>query len=239
MSRPPVTLSSDFGSGSPYVAAMKGVVLAQCPEASLVDVSHTIPPFDIRAATFMVWAGTRHFSPGAIHLAVIDPGVGTARRAVALSVGRSFYVGPDNGVFDLVLEGREPDVAVVLPRPVTASATFEGRDVFAPAAGALAAGRAIEEMGEPVRELVHLPAAGPAVVWVDGFGNLVTNVRSAPRGLRINGRAVTAVVGTYGEVAPGDLISYLGSMGYVEVGARQARAADTLGARPGDPVEVL
>jgi S-adenosylmethionine hydrolase len=98
-----VTLTSDFGEGSPYVAAMKAVLLAGSPATTLVDVSHTVPPFDVVSGAFVLWAGARNFGPGAVHLAVVDPGVGTARRAVAFSLGGSFYVGPDNGLFGLVV----------------------------------------------------------------------------------------------------------------------------------------
>src|SRR5581483_6807292 len=102
--RPIVTLTSDFGTGSPYVAAMKGAVLGLCPEATVVDVSHAIPAFDIRAGAFVWWAGTRHFPAGSVHLAVVDPGVGSERRAVAARVGESYFVGPDNGLFGMVIE---------------------------------------------------------------------------------------------------------------------------------------
>lgn len=236
---PLVTLSSDFGTGSPYVAAMKAAVLAGCPGATLIDVSHSIPPFVMEAAAFVVWAGTRGFPPGSVHLAVADPGVGSSRRALAILAGGSFYVGPDNGIFDLVLGGRHPDIAVALPRPEGTSPTFEGRDVFAPAAAALARGAVPADLGEPARDLVRLPARGPSVIWIDGFGNLVTGVRAAPRGLAINGREVRAVARTFSEVSPGELVCYLGSMGYVEIAAREARADAILGARLLDPVTVL
>src|SRR2546422_3197810 len=148
---PLVTLTSDFGEGSPYVAAMKAVILAGCPTAMLVDVSHAVPPFDTVSGAFVLWAGVRHFGPGAVHLAVVDPGVGSARRAVAFSLDGSFYTGPDNGLFGLVVSeavasGAEPEV-VQLERPAEAAATFEGRDVFAPAAAALASGHPLPSLG--------------------------------------------------------------------------------------------
>jgi S-adenosyl-L-methionine hydrolase (adenosine-forming) len=237
-----VTLTTDFGAGSPYVAAMKAVLLGSCPDAVLVDVSHTVPPFDIVSGAFTVWAGTRHFAPGAVHVAVVDPGVGTERRPLALAVGGSWYVGPDNGLFGLVLEEADgaPDAAVELHRPATASATFEGRDVFAPAAAALAMGRPAPELGRPLEgAALGLPVRGPAVLWVDGFGNLVTNLRPPATGVRVNGHEVRRTARTFGDVPPGTPFTYAGSMGYVVIGVREDRADALLGARSGTPLEPL
>ena len=239
--RPIVTLTSDFGTGSPYVAAMKAAVLAACPEATLVDVSHSVPAFDIRSAAFVLWAGTRHFGPGAVHLAVVDPGVGTARRPLALRAGDSWYVGPDNGLFGRVLAETERGAteAVELARPEGASATFEGRDVFAPAAGALAAGRPPDELGRPVAPPPPPPETEPVVLWVDAFGNLITSLRPPVAGVRIGAATVERSARTFGEAEPGTLFFYTGSMGLVEVAMREERADALLGARPGTPVSAL
>ncbi len=243
MPRPVITLTSDFGEGSPYVAAMKARLLAGCPDATLVDVGHAVPPFDVVAGAFVLWAGTRHFERGAVHLAVVDPGVGGARRPVAVDVAGARFVGPDNGLFGLVLSeaGAGTRVAAVeLPRPPEASPTFEGRDVFAPAAAALAAGAPLESLGAPLgSRLTPLPVAGPAVLWVDRFGNLVTNLRPPVRGLLVNGRAVRATARTFGEAQPDTPFVYVGSMGFVEIGVRQGRADERLDARPGTPVRPL
>jgi S-adenosylmethionine hydrolase len=237
-----VTLTSDFGEGSPYVAAMKAVLLAGCPAATLVDVSHAVPPFDLVSAAFVLWAGTRAFGAGAVHLAVVDPGVGGARRAVAFSLGGSFYVGPDNGLFGLVLS--ESGVAagdldvIELARPSGASATFEGRDVFAPAAGALASGRPLAALGRPsAGPLTPLPLSGPAVLWADHFGNLVTSLKPPVAALRVGGALVDRLVRTFGDAPPATPFLYVGSMGFVEVGVREGSAAELLGARAGTPVE--
>jgi S-adenosylmethionine hydrolase len=140
--RPVITLTTDFGPGSPYVAAIKAALLAGCPEATLVDISHAVSAFDLESAGFVLWAGTRHFGPGSVHLAVVDPGVGTERRPVAVQLGRSFWVAPDNGLLSVLLrESPQEPEAVELRRPEAASPTFEGRDLFAPAAAALAAGQ--------------------------------------------------------------------------------------------------
>lgn len=237
-----VTLTTDFGTGSPYVAAMKAILLAGCPDVTLLDVGHEVPPFDILQGAFVLWAGTRHFAPGAVHLAVVDPGVGSRRRAIAFSLGGSWYVGPDNGLFGLVLqeEGTVLDEAVELARPPGASATFEGRDVFAPAAAGLAAGRPASELGRPLAgSPAPLPAQGPLVLWIDNFGNLVTSLKPPVAGLRVNGRTVFATARTYSDAPPGQLFIYVGSMGFIEIGFAEGRADEALGARPGTPLELL
>ncbi|HLH68489.1 MAG TPA: SAM-dependent chlorinase/fluorinase [Candidatus Dormibacteraeota bacterium] len=243
-----ITLTSDFGAGSPYVAAMKARLLEGCPGAILVDVSHTVPPFDIISGAFVLWAGTRHFGPGAVHLVVVDPGVGSSRRAVAFALGGSWYVGPDNGVFGLLLaeatstgsSPARPTTAIELTRPDWASPTFEGRDVFAPAAAALAAGRSPSTLGRPLEgDLQVLPLSGPAVLWVDDFGNLVTSVKPPARGLRIAGTEVRTVARTFSEAPPGELFVYEGSMGFLEVAVREGRAVDRIRARAGTLVHPL
>jgi S-adenosylmethionine hydrolase len=236
-----VTLTTDFGSGSPYVAAMKAVLLAAWPESTLVDISHAVPAFDLRAASFVVWAGTSHFAPGSVHLVVVDPGVGTERRAVAFELGGSFYVGPDNGLFTRLLEESGPAVPTVveLRRPKGASPTFEGRDVFAPAAGALASGKRLSELGEPAKGLVRLPDRGPSVLWVDSFGNLVTSLKPPVDGVRIGSATITRSARTFGEAPRGALFHYVGSMGLVEVGVREGRADTLLGAGPGTAVNAV
>jgi S-adenosylmethionine hydrolase len=239
---PLITLTSDFGEGSPYVAAMKARLLGGCPNAMLVDVSHAVPPFDVVSGAFVLWAGTRHFAPGAVHLAVVDPGVGGTRRGVAFEVAGSWYVGPDNGLFGLVLAraGMSPAEAVELRRPPGASPTFEGRDVFAPAAAALSAGRLGASLGSPLAgALAPLPVRPPAVLWVDRFGNLVTTLEPPVSGLRVNGHEVRTTAPTFSLAPPDTPFLYVGSMGLVEVGIREASAADRLGARAGTPVQLL
>jgi S-adenosyl-L-methionine hydrolase (adenosine-forming) len=239
---PLVTLTTDFGAGSPYVAAMKGKLLAGCPEASLVDVSHSIGAFDVRAAAFVVWAGTRDFPPGSVHLVVVDPGVGGERRPIALRVQGSWYVGPDNGLFGMVLEDAGGHAAAVIElwRSDGAAPTFEGRDVFAPAAAVLAAGGPATSVGAPTdREPVRLPPRPPSVLWVDNFGNLVTNLKPPVGGLRVGGREIREVGRTYSDARPGEPFCYLGSMGFLEVGVREASAADLLRVGVGALVERL
>ncbi len=221
---------------------MKGRLLAECPAVMLVDIGHSVPPYDVISGAFVLWAGTRHFPPGAVHLAVVDPGVGSDRRGVAFEVSGSWYVGPDNGLFGLVLAraGVVPREAVELSRPASASPTFEGRDVFAPAAAALAAGHSPASLGSPLSgSLTPLPIRSPAVLWVDRFGNVVTSLEPPVAAVRINGYEVTAKARTFSEAPPDTPFLYVGSMGFIEVGIRESRAAERFGARPGSPVEVV
>jgi S-adenosylmethionine hydrolase len=239
---PLITLTSDFGEGSPYVAAMKARLLRGCPGVAMVDVSHAVPAFDVVSGAFVLLAGTRQFGPGAVHLAVVDPGVGSSRRAIAFQLAGSWYVGPDNGLFGLVLSklGVGPAAAVELRRPEDASPTFEGRDVFAPAAAALAAGAAPGSLGRPLDGgPLPLPVDGPTVLWVDRFGNLVTSLEPPVAGLRINGHEVRVAARTFSDASPGTPFVYVGSEGFVEVAIREGRADERLGARSGTRIEPL
>jgi S-adenosylmethionine hydrolase len=218
---------------------MKAMVLAGCPNAVLVDVSHEVPRFDVSAGAFMLFAGTRHFAGGSVHLVVVDPGVGTSRRRLAIRAGGRYYVGPDNGLFAIVIEEVGVQDAVELaPRPHGAP-TFEGRDVFAPAAAALASGVPLESLGPPTDPPKMLDDASPRVLWTDGFGNLVTNLKPPARRMRINNHDVTVTATTYAEGRPNEPFVYVGSMGYLEVAVRDARADKLLGARPGMKVALI
>src|SRR5438309_11038192 len=236
---PLVTFTSDFGSGSPLVAAMKAVVLAGCPNATLVDVSHEVPRFDVFAGAFMLFAGTRHFGAGSVHLAVVDPGVGSSRRRLAIRAGGRFYIGPDNGLFAIVIEEVGMQQAVELAPTPGGAPTFEGRDIFAPAAAALASGVPLESLGHATAAPKMLDDSGPRVLWTDGFGNLVTNLKPPVRPMRIHNHYITASATTYADARPNEPFVYIGSMGYLEVGIRESRADRVLGARAGMKVELL
>jgi S-adenosylmethionine hydrolase len=258
MSRPVITLTTDFGQTDGYVGAMKGVILSICPQAEMVDISHQIRPQAVQQAAYVLSTVVGYFPPGAVHLAVVDPGVGSPRRAVAVQTERATYVGPDNGVFGLALTQDPARQAVHLTarryRLSTASATFHGRDVFAPAAAHLACGVALDELGEalPVSELVDLPISAPqhqtgggwrcAILHVDRFGNLITNFRLSPqqRNLKVGagGRWIGSLHRTFADVAPGELVAYTGSSGYLEIAVREGSAADYLSLGPGDPVQI-
>ena len=185
-----ITLTTDFGTRDGYVAAMKGIMLTISPSANLIDVSHQITPQDVMEAAFVLRSVVDHYPQGTVHLAVVDPGVGTDRRAIALEHRGSYFVGPDNGLFSLVLEEDAPERVVVLDRPgfwrdPSTSSTFHGRDIFAPVAAHLASGRNLEDVGSPTDRLTPLHWALPTidehgvqgwVVHIDRFGNCITNI---------------------------------------------------------------
>ncbi len=190
MAARPITLTTDFGTRDAYVAAMKGTIMSIHPEAQLIDITHDIAPQDVMEAAFVLREAVPYFPADAVHLVVVDPGVGTERRPIALRHGPHWFVGPDNGIFPLVLDGNTPDRAVALDRKTvwrttSPSTTFHGRDIFAPAAAHLARGLALSEIGSPIDTLKPLRWAQPItdeeglqgwVVHIDHFGNCITNI---------------------------------------------------------------
>ena len=184
-----VTLTTDFGTSDAFVGVIKGVILGIAPDARIVDLTHEVPPQDVRAGAYLLRGAAPYFPPGTIHVAVVDPGVGTARRALVVATGRAFFVVPDNGLVSLVASRAEVrgmwDVSRSRHRLPTVSRTFHGRDVFAPIAAALARGVPPEALGTRLRTIERLTAPRvrrePArtigeIVWIDRFGNLITNV---------------------------------------------------------------
>jgi S-adenosylmethionine hydrolase len=241
---------------------MKGVILACCPDARLVDVTHEIAPQDVMEAAFVLRQTVPFFSEETVHLVVVDPGVGTERRPVALRAGDRFFVGPDNGLFSLVLDGATPDALVVLDDPQCwrtpdPSTTFHGRDIFAPAAAHLAAGRPLADLGSPAKALQPLRWALPITdaqgiqgwtVHVDRFGNCITNIPRALFDEHRDGRAVKCYAGgailddvasTYGAVADGEPLLVFGSSDFLEVAVSGGNAAKLLGIQKGDSVNVV
>src|SRR5688572_28945558 len=243
--RPIITLLTDFGTADGYVAELKGVLLSGVPDATIVDLSHDVPPQDIECARLAVARYWRRFPAGTVHVVVVDPGVGSARAPLAVNSDDRFLVGPDNGVLSpsLLAGGSR---AVALPVPTGAAATFHGRDVFAPAAANLAIGTPIDALGTPFLEplILRTPEARRApdgavigeVIAVDRFGNAITNL-IAPRGGRIevSGRVVP-IVRTYADAPTGDIIGVIGSSGFVEVAQRDGSAARALDITRGTPV---
>jgi S-adenosylmethionine hydrolase len=252
---PLLTLLTDFGAGSGYPAQLKGVLLSALPDARLVDLSHEVPAFDVLAGALLLEACLPWFPAEAIHLAVVDPGVGTGRRALCVvgPDGRR-AVGPDNGLLSALL-GPGAVAHLIVPGlavPAPASATFHGRDLFAPAAAALARGLPPAALGPAVADPVRLaiPEAarrGAALegetLAADPFGNLVTSIRvaalagAAVRAAAVAGRPA-AWVRTFGDAAAGELVAYAGSGGRVEVAVREGSAAARLGAVRGVPVRL-
>lgn len=251
-----ITLTSDFGTSDGFVGQMKGVILGIYPTAAVVDVTHDISPFSILQGALVIKGTSRYFPAGTIHLAVVDPGVGSSRRAVALRSDGQYYVGPDNGLFSLVItqasfwEMREIDNPdLILPRR---AATFHGRDVFAPVAAHLAAGVPFSEIGSPVVDPVMLQVPVPAriqrgisgeVVYVDRFGNCSSNIETAHlqsvvASVEIANIKIIGIKSYFGQVPKGAPLAYVNSFGFLEVAVNQGDAAQSLGVRLGDRVTV-
>lgn len=254
-----ITLTTDFGTYDPYVAAMKGVLRRLCPDAVVDDLSHEIAPHDITEAMFFLEGAVPWYPLGAVHVVVVDPGVGTQRRPIALSTGGIILVGPDNGVFSVFLAASGADWTYAInPAAFGASEvsdTFHGRDIFAPAAAWLANGGEPARLGAPVTDpvMLHLPETvwqndAPAVgcvVHIDRFGNCITNIRrrnesQAASSLRIGiGGHTLPLCRTYGDVLPGRPLALYGSGGRLEIAVNQGNAARLLGISRTDSVNLI
>ena len=242
---PIVTLLTDFGTADGYVAEMKGVILSALPGATLVDATHDVAPHDVECGRLALARYWRRFPAGTVHVAVVDPGVGADRAALAVESDGRFLVGPDNGLLSpaLLLAGAR---VVALPVPARAAPTFHGRDVFAPAAAALAGGTPLDTLGAPldaplVRRTpeAHRLADGSIageVIAVDRFGNAITNLLSRSGGQLTAGGVTVAVRRVYADVAPGTPVALVGSNGLLEIAVRDGSAAERLGLRRGAPV---
>ena len=250
----PVSLLTDFGLGDHYAGVLRSVLARDAPGAELIDLGHKVPPGDVWQASFLLRCAWPYLSWNAVVLAVVDPGVGGVRRALALGVGQRWLVTPDNGLASAV---GPPSVAVELdwrqmglPRP---SNTFHGRDLFAPAAARLARGELVDSMGEAIdlATLVECPLPTPertekgwraTILHEDRFGNLITNLHGrtvtadsvawygAPRGARL--------VATYADAGDGEVVMLEGSSGLLELALKGASAAEIIGLRRGDSVEI-
>lgn len=261
---PLVTLTTDFGAGSGYPAQMKAVILRALPDAILVDVSHDVPPYDVLAGALLLEACVPWFPDQAVHCVVVDPGVGTSRRPLVVvdPHGRRF-VGPDNGLFTPFLGpgARVFEIVHAVAGPTRLSATFHGRDLFAPVAAWLADGGEPEGVGPPVRSPVRIdwPVARlegdrlyAECLRADPFGNLLTSIRDADLHLEVPAGGAAEVpharvlvgahparfVRTFGEGRPGELLALVGSSGRVEIAVCEGSAARTFGFGPGTPVVV-
>jgi len=258
MARPGiVTLTTDFGGDGPYVAALKGVILGLAPRARLVDVSHAIAPQDVLAGAFVLAGIVDAFPTGTVHLAVVDPGVGTERKLLAASVAGQWFVLPDNGLISGVARGREiaevREIANPALRRATVSATFHGRDILAPAAAYLHRLGDPAALGPPLAAFIRLanfePRQDPRgllgeVIFRDGFGNLITNVPAdrlagvPPDGwaVEVAGERIEGLTRTYGDRPPGTLVALAGSSGWIEVAVVNGDAGRYLSAGPGTTV---
>jgi S-adenosylmethionine hydrolase len=249
MARPLIALLTDFGLRDHYVGTMKGVALGICPEASLIDISHDIAPQDVLGAALELVDAYRYFPSGTIFLVVVDPGVGSTRRAIAAEAGQYRFVAPDNGVLSAVLDQVPPERVVELTESKYArspiSKTFEGRDRFAPAAAWLANGVQIPSLGRPAPSFVRLNLPRPRtteagvdgeVLRVDRFGNLITNIDIGILGslagkiaVRIGSHVIPQIVSTYASAKPGELCALVGSSDRLEIAVSGGSAAEMLG----------
>lgn len=256
------TLLTDFGTRDPYVAAMKGVMIGLCPDVHLVDITHDVPPHDVLAAAFVLAQAAPSFPMGTVHLVVVDPDVGTGREILAARFGGQVFVFPDNGVITLVA-GSMPLEQIVIVRDKRyfatsdPSGTFHGRDILAPVAVRILMGLDLRRLGpQPDKyKLLDLPpvAEPPGelagqVVYVDHFGNVITNLTEAairhrwavPDRLHVlcQGKDCGPLRGTYGTVAAGEPLALINSMGLLEIAVNHDQASRVLGAQVGTPVRV-
>ncbi len=258
---PILTLTTDFGLHDGYSGVLKGVIWSICPAAQIADISHTIAPQDVLEGAYVLQRACPDFPAGTVHVAVVDPGVGTDRRPLALRLGSHYYVGPDNGLFTAVIEraerAGEPVESVHLTNPdywlAHVSGTFHGRDIFAPVGAHLAKGVPLADLGpaiqDPLRLSLPRPERTPSgwrahIASIDAFGNAATDLPvEALAGkkkiiLRLAGIEIRGLVASYGGAHPGDPVALADSQGFVEVAVVGGSAARLLEIRVGDTVEV-
>ena len=256
--KPVITLLTDFGTADYFVAAVKGVILTSNPHVSLVDITHEIPPQDIETAAFTLLACYRDFPDDTIHLAVVDPGVGSARRPIVAKAGSQYFVGPDNGLFSYVFDSEAKHKIFAITRDKylrqPASSTFHGRDLFAPVAAALADGVKPSKFGPRIEDEVRLAPLGPAkredgglagrIIHVDRFGNCVTNFTlndipdTTKVKLRVKQREIEAFRQFYAENdgSENQIFAIWGSAGFLELSVNGGSAAELLEVQRGEPV---
>ncbi len=260
-----ITLLTDFGTEDTYVGVMKGVIASICPSALVVDLTHEVPPQDVATGAFLLDVSVDYFPQDTVHVAVVDPGVGTARKPVAIRTEQAYYVGPDNGIFTLVLQRHRMRRAVCLDNPQyhlpEKSTTFHGRDVFAPVAAHLACGVPFEQLGTPVSSLQRLPLPRVRVDWhgiratvvhIDRFGNAITNLTRSDYEAwcrrwdvkenlaRVECAGVRlSICQTYGEVPDGQPLALFGSSKRLEVAVNRGNAAQVFRLKRGDTIRVL
>lgn len=256
-----ITLTTDYGTNDHLVGTLKGVILKINPEATIIDITHSVAPFDLLDGALTIGSAYSYFPPRTIHVVVVDPGVGTERRPLLVTAGNQYFIAPDNGVLSLVYE-REKDLIVrhanaehYYLQPL--SKTFHGRDVFAPVAAWLSKGWQPASMGEDIADFKRFALPRPKaaegtlkgiVMRVDAFGNLVTNFRAEDLpetsaedaettiNLQIGDKQVSRLVSTFARGNAGEPIAYVGSSGYVEIAINKGNASRTLGIGRGTPV---
>ncbi|KAF0107228.1 MAG: hypothetical protein FD147_2419 [Chloroflexi bacterium] len=256
---PIITLLTDFGLTDTFIGVMKGVIWSIAPDVKIADLTHNIRPQNVLEGAYSIADAAPYFPAGTIHVCVVDPGVGTARRPMAASIGDQLFVGPDNGLFTLLIEKAKdfptPPVYMHLNRPrfwlPSISYSFHGRDIFAPVAAHLAAGAAFEELGDPISDPVRIPIPEPQktaegwqgqVIQIDHFGNLITNlsrVHLPPGGgvnLHVGETLVSDFVTSFGSRPPGALVAMIDSSGRLAISEVNGSAAARLGIHEDEPV---
>ena len=254
-----IALMTDFGMADGYVGTMHGVILGINPNATIVDLSHEIAPQDVRQAAYVLYTASPYFPKGTIFVVVVDPGVGSERRAIALRAAGAYFVAPDNGVLSYVVTHKRPGQIVELSNPdywlTEVSATFHGRDIFSPVGAHLSRGVPLENLGRPLDQIVSFSIPQPMVgadgsieghvLHIDRFGNVITDVRKElltsdhAWAVAVGGRRVEGIRRTYATVERGALVALIGSEGHLEVAIRDGSAGEELNLRVGDPVRVL
>lgn len=260
--QPIITLLTDFGHRDGYPGVMKGVIWSIAPNARLVDLSHDIPAQNVHAGALVLGRAVPYFPPGTIHVAVVDPGVGSTRRAISARLGEQYFVLPDNGLLtyarEWAAERSLPAAFIELDRPEywlqPVSRSFHGRDIFAPAAAHLAAGAPWEQLGTPIEHPLLLPVNEPrrtpegwqgAIIDVDRFGNLITNLTrehlepGRAKEIRLASSRIKGIVQTFSDRPAGEIIAMYDSDGRLSICQVNGHAAEALRAGPGSPVEVV
>jgi S-adenosylmethionine hydrolase len=258
-----ITLTTDFGLKDGFVGVLKGVIWGIDPAIQIADISHQIAPQNVLEGALVLARAAPFFPPGTVHVAVVDPGVGTSRRPLAARLGTQFVVGPDNGLFTPLIEAAEASGRQVefvqLDRPEywlpSVSRTFHGRDIFAPVGARLAGGAPLAALGTPIRDPLKLALPRPQptpsgwraqVVWVDTFGNLTLDLSAADIAARpgtpvfhLGGQSARGLAQAYGDHPAGALLALIDSEGQIEIAVVNGSAAQFTGARPGQAVEVV
>jgi S-adenosylmethionine hydrolase len=254
-----ITLTTDFGYTDPFVGIMKGVICGINPQARIVDLSHGIPAQDIMGAALVLRHSAQYFPHGTIHVAVVDPSVGSARRPLVVESGENYFVGPDNGIFSLAMVEKRPKRIIHLSNPnyhlQPTSATFHGRDIFAPVAAYLSLGIAPEAFGETTDDFVSLQWPGISktetaiageIVYIDAFGNLFTNIRvddlkalsGHPLRVVMRDLSILGLATSYASVKQGNYLALVNSWGLLEIAVGKGSAQKRSGATIGDKVQV-
>jgi len=251
-----ITLTTDFGTRDGYVAQMKGLMLQIAPDARLVDVTHDTQAFCVLEAAFVLKGIIPYFPQGTIHVAVVDPGVGTDRRGIALRAREQYFIGPDNGLFSLLISSDIPWEAREIRNPgympVKRHPTFHGRDVFAPVAAHLASGKCFEDVGPRVDDPVCLDIPEPKsieggiegeIIYIDRFGNLTSNIEESRlmkpvRSIRAGDVLIGGISRFFGQVPEGEVLALINSFGFIEIAVNRQDASRVLGIGKGTPIRI-